>query len=119
MLSGTLRISFKTVSTFRRRSCCAFALSASFAKESGASASIPIITTVHLFLIFMMFPSQNKIAFDLNTRNASHWPRAFLDAGIRATSRPNEELINKWSGLRQIGAELFLGGVLVPVIFSQ
>src|SRR5204863_160864 len=62
---------------------------------------------VHLFLMFMMFPSQNKIAFDLNTRNASHWPRAFLDAGIGATRRPNEELINKWSGLRQIEAELF------------
>src|SRR5204863_8253215 len=55
----------------------------------------------------MMFPSQNKITFDLNTRNASHWPRAFLDAGIGATRRPNEELINKWSGLRQIEAELF------------
>jgi hypothetical protein len=55
----------------------------------------------------MMFPSQNKIAFDLNTGNVSHLPRAFLDAGTRATSRPNKELINKWSGLRQIGVEFF------------
>jgi hypothetical protein len=55
----------------------------------------------------MMLPSLNKIPFDLNTGNVSNSPRTFLDAGTRATSRPNEELINKWSGLMQIGAEVF------------